>query len=82
MRFGEFFVGVAGIARESPPRRRSSGLWAPAHGNFLLKISAPPSDPFGKLIPKRTRERVLFGISGRCRDRTCDLSDVNGTLYH
>ena len=19
---------------------------------------------------------------GRCRDRTCDLSDVNGTLYH
>jgi hypothetical protein len=20
--------------------------------------------------------------SGRCRDRTCDLSDVNGTLYH
>jgi len=21
-------------------------------------------------------------LCGRCRDRTCDLSDVNGTLYH
>ena len=39
-------AGVVGIARESPPRRRSSWLWAPPQNIFPLKNIPPAFDFF------------------------------------